>query len=110
MSFQSREEGAFQVVTVEAVRLDASLAEAFKNYLFEVIDKGATAIIVDLENVKFMDSSGLGSLVAALKKLSGQGAIKLAGAQPAVKDLFELTSMETLFPIFASVTDALEGD
>ncbi len=109
MSFQSREEGACQIVVVEETRLDASLAEAFKNYLFDVIDKGASTIIVDLENVKFMDSSGLGSLVAALKKLSGQGVIKLAGAQPAVKDLFELTSMETLFPVFASVSDALEG-
>ncbi|WP_330925483.1 STAS domain-containing protein [Candidatus Sororendozoicomonas aggregata] len=110
MSFQSREEGGYEVVVVEEARLDASLAEAFKNYLFDVIDKGTSALVVDLENVKFMDSSGLGALVAALKKLSGQGVIKLARAQPAVKDLFELTSMETLFPIFASVSDALEGD
>ncbi|MDP0561976.1 MAG: STAS domain-containing protein [Candidatus Endonucleobacter sp. (ex Gigantidas childressi)] len=110
MSFGSREEGRFIVATVEEVRLDASLAEAFKSFLFESIEKGATAIIVDLTNVKFMDSSGLGALVAALKKMPGDGQLILAGAQPAVRDLFDLTSMEKLFSIATTVDDALADD
>ncbi|WP_263079392.1 STAS domain-containing protein [Endozoicomonas sp. Mp262] len=110
MPFESRVEEDSTVVTVDEVRLDAALAEPFKNYLFDEIEKGAESLIVDLTNVKFMDSSGLGSLVAALKKMAGNGKIRLAGAQPAVRDLFDLTSMEKLFPISETVSDALEGD
>ncbi|MDP0587777.1 MAG: STAS domain-containing protein [Candidatus Endonucleobacter bathymodioli] len=107
MSFGSREDGRFTVAIVEDVRLDASLAEAFKSFLFDSIEKGAVAIIVDLTNVKFMDSSGLGALVAALKKMPGNGQLILAGAQPAVRDLFDLTSMDKLFSIASTVDDAL---
>ena len=110
MSFEVREEGSVTVVSISEARLDASLAEAFKNFLFDQIDKGAATILVDLTHVRFMDSSGLGALVAGLKKMSGEGELKLAAAQPAVKDLFELTSMEKLFSIFDSVEAALGND
>lgn len=110
MPFESRVEEDSTIVTVNEVRLDATLAEPFKTYLFDEIEKGVDALIIDLSHVKFMDSSGLGALVAALKKMAGAGKIRLAGPQPAVTDLFELTSMEKLFPISATVSDALAGD
>lgn len=109
MSFGSREEGRFAVITLDDERLDASIAESFKSYIFEIIDGGGKALIVDLTNVKFMDSSGLGALVAGLKKLSGDGELILAGAQQAVKDLFDLTSMEKLFTIVNAVDDVVAG-
>ena len=56
-----------------------------------------------------MDSSGLGVLVATLKKMAGQGVLKLAAPQPAVSDLFNLTSMHKLFTILPTVADAIEG-
>ncbi len=110
MPFESKVEDDCTVVTVDEVRLDAALAEPFKNYLFDQIENGAETMVIDLTSVKFMDSSGLGSLVAALKKMAGSGKIRLGGPQPAVRDLFDLTSMEKLFPIFDSVEDAIEGD
>ncbi|MDD7804949.1 MAG: STAS domain-containing protein [Endozoicomonas sp. (ex Botrylloides leachii)] len=110
MSFEVREEGSITVVSISEPRLDASLAEGFKNFLFDQIDKGSTTILVDLTHVRFMDSSGLGALVAALKKVLGKGELKLAAPQPAVKDLFELTSMEKLFSIFESVDIALSDN
>lgn len=110
MSFEVREEGSVTIVSISEARLDASLAEAFKGFLFDQIDTGAATILVDLAHVRFMDSSGLGALVAGLKKISGEGTLKLAAAQPAVKDLFELTSMEKLFSISDSVEVALRGE
>ena len=106
MSFDTKNINGQQVVYIDEPRLDASIAETFKTYLFEQIDNGATALVVDLAEVRFMDSSGLGALVAALKKMGGDSAVTLAGAQPAVNDLFELTSMDKLFNIVPSVSDA----
>lgn len=108
MPFESKTESGYTIVEVDETRLDASIAESFKTYLFEQIEGGATSMVIDLSLVRFMDSSGLGSLVAALKKLTGQGSLKLAGAQPAVVDLFSLTSMDRLFTIAPSVAEAVE--
>ena len=110
MAFETREEGAFTVVLVDESRLDASIAESFKVFLFDQIDSGKEKIVVDLSQVRFMDSSGLGSLVAGLKKTAGSGLFALASAQPAVKDLFDLTSMDKLFSLHDSVADAVQGD
>ena len=109
MPFEAKSVNGQAVVYVDEPRLDASLAESFKTYLFEQIDDGASSLVVDLAEVRFMDSSGLGSLVAALKKLGGSQGVVLAGAQPAVKDLFELTSMDKLFKIVPTVNDATGG-
>ncbi|WP_062269939.1 STAS domain-containing protein [Endozoicomonas arenosclerae] len=109
MAFEHRDEGHFTVVQIEETRLDASIAEAFKTYVFDLIDNGKTAIVIDLAEVRFMDSSGLGALVAGLKKLSGNGTFSLASAQPAVKDLFDLTSMDKLFKLHSSVDEAVKG-
>ncbi|MET4694312.1 STAS domain-containing protein [Endozoicomonas lisbonensis] len=110
MAFETREEGVFTVVLVDESRLDASIAESFKVFLFDQIDSGKEKIVVDLSQVRFMDSSGLGSLVAGLKKTAGSGLFALASAQPAVKDLFDLTSMDKLFSLHDSVADAVQGD
>ena len=106
MPFETKTVNNHQVIYVDEPRLDASQAEIFKTYLFGQIDNGATSLVVDLSEVRFMDSSGLSALVAALKKLSGDRGMTLTGAQPAVKDLFELTSMDKLFNIVPTVNDA----
>ena len=110
MAFETREEGSFTVVLVDESRLDASIAESFKMYLFDQIESGKDKLVVDLSQVRFMDSSGLGALVAGLKKTTGNGSFILASAQPAVKDLFDLTSMDKLFKLHDSVADAVQED
>lgn len=109
MAFEHHEEGHWTVVRIDESRLDASIAEAFKTYVFDRIEEGKSDIVVDLAEVRFMDSSGLSALVAGLKKLSGNGSFSLASAQPAVKDLFDLTSMDKLFKLHGSVAEAVKG-
>ena len=108
MSFEINQKGDWHVVSINEPRLDAAIAESFKSFLFEQMDAGVIQVVIDLEEVRFMDSSGLGALVAGLKKLSGKGKLMLASAQPAVKDLFDLTSMEKLFSIVDSVDEAVQ--
>ena len=109
MPFESKSEAGYTIVSIDETRLDASISEPFRVYLFDQIDNGSnTMMVIDLSLVRFMDSSGLGALVAALKKMGGEGSLKLAAAQPAVLDLFNLTSMDKLFTILPSVTEAIE--
>ncbi|MBO9481483.1 MULTISPECIES: STAS domain-containing protein [Gammaproteobacteria] len=108
MPFDSKNDAGHTIVSIDETRLDASLSEPLRIYLFDQIDNGSDNLVIDLSQVRFMDSSGLGALVAGLKKMGGAGSMKLASAQPAVMDLFSLTSMDKLFTILPTVTEAIK--
>ncbi|HEY9751036.1 MAG TPA: STAS domain-containing protein [Allocoleopsis sp.] len=75
------------------------------NHLRQEINQAVTAntdiVLIDLENVTFMDSSGLGALVIALKTVrTAGGKLFLCAINDQVKMLFQLTSMDRVFEIF----------
>ena len=110
MSFECRKENKFSVVTLGENRLDASQANAFRDYMLDLIGTGENNIVLDLSHVNFMDSSGLGAVVAVRKQLMSEegSCMHLAGPQAAVNDLLDLTCMDKVFSIFPSVGDALQ--
>ena len=108
MAFAAKSKAGYTIVSMDETRLDASISESFRIYLFDQLDSGSDKVVIDLGSVRFMDSSGLGTLVATLKKMGGHGSLKLAAPQPAVQDLFNLTSMNKLFTILPTVTEAIE--
>ncbi len=65
-------------------------------------------IVVDLEKVSYIDSSGLATLVEMLKKMKVQGgSLGLSGMSEKVKSLFEITKLDKLFLIFQNQQDAI---
>jgi anti-sigma B factor antagonist len=95
------------VVRVEEERIDASVAIAFKDRFRDLTADGTGHVILDLSRVDFLDSSGLGAVVAA-RKLLGQGRVlELAGLTPAVDKVMTLTRMDSVFPIHADLDTAL---
>ena len=65
-------------------------------------------IVVDLEKVSYIDSSGLATLVEMLKKTKSRGgSLGLASMSDKVKSLFEITKLDKLFSIHASQQDAI---
>lgn len=107
MGYKYSQEGDTTVVTVEESRLDASLAGGFKDFMMERIDDNNMNFVIDISAINFMDSSGLGSIVAVLKQVGSNGSVRLAGPQKAVNDLFDLTCMDRIFKIYTSVDEAL---
>ena len=83
--------------------LDASESQKFRQEITEIADSGAKIVLVDFQNVTFMDSSGLGALVLAFKALRAAD-IKLVicSINEQVRILFELTGMDKVFEIFPS--------
>ena len=92
-----------QVVTVLAERIDSAVAVQFKDAVRAATADGPARVIFDLGRVQFVDSSGLGAIVAAMKFLGPDRALDLAGLNPDVDKVFRLTRMDTIFGIFPDV-------
>lgn len=81
--------------------LDSTQTHELRQCIAEAVEHGATLILVDLKQVTFMDSSGLGALVTALKAVRAAGGqLCVCSINEQVKILFELTSMDRVFDIF----------
>lgn len=90
------------VVRVDERRLDASKAPLFKDHISQAIGDGINRLVLDLGQVEFIDSSGLGVIVSVLKRLGPSGNLAIAGANSAVRRLFSLTRMDRVFTLYDS--------
>lgn len=80
--------------------LDANKAVVFRQQIKDLVSEGINLILIDLKKVNFMDSSGLGALVLALKMVREKGGrLFLMSLNDQVKMLFELTNTGHLFEI-----------
>jgi anti-sigma B factor antagonist len=95
--------------TVLAVRgeVDVYTAPRLREKLVELVSQGKYRMIVDLEGVEFLDSTGLGVLVGGLKRLrSNDGDLGLVCTQSRILKVFEITGLTKVFPIFDSLDAA----
>ncbi len=106
MELISRDHGAACVVTVDGTRIDASVAIQFKDQMKEIAETGQERVILDLSNVEFIDSSGLGAVVATMKLMGKDRKLDLAGLTPMVEKVFKLTRMDSVFNIFPDMATA----
>ncbi|MBO9376396.1 anti-sigma factor antagonist [Sphingomonas histidinilytica] len=97
-------DGDITVVTVDRDRFDAVAAPGLKAD-FQRLGP-VRKLVLDLSRVSFMDSTGLGALVSLLKMLGGNGAMAVAGVQPPVRKLFEMTRLDSLFRLTPNVEEA----
>ncbi|APG48587.1 STAS domain-containing protein [Phaeobacter porticola] len=106
MSLTSTTADGTQIVTVNAERIDAAMAIQFKEDMRATTENGPDRVILDLSEVRFIDSSGLGAIVAAMKQLGQGRKLDLAGLTPMVDKVFRLTRMDTVFDLYISLSDA----
>lgn len=88
-------------IELNAERFDASTAVSFRELLLNEWPQGGLgAVDVDLSAVRFIDSSGIGSLIAVSKKLGKQGEpVSLHHVQPQVRSVIELLRLQSLFRV-----------
>lgn len=99
MNISAEALGGALVVRVEEERLDASIAIQFKDRMREVTVQPSGRVVLDLSLVQFVDSSGLGAIVAVMKFLAPTRKLELSGLTPNVAKVFHLTRMDTVFTI-----------
>ncbi len=101
MQMEQALSGAGLIVTPLESRLDAAVAPAFKDALAEPIESGPSLIVLDLQHVTFLDSSGLGALVHVLKRVTQRGGrLNVCGITPAVMAVLRLTRMDRMLRTF----------
>ena len=95
------------VVRCVEPRLDALVAIKFKDGFHDLVGSDSTRFILDLSNVLFLDSSGLGAVVAVYKLLGSDRTLDLVGLTSAVERVFKLTRMDSVFAIYPDVASAV---
>ncbi|MEJ2020702.1 MAG: STAS domain-containing protein [Maritimibacter sp.] len=95
-----------RLIKVREDRIDAAVAIQFKDRMREETEDGPPRVLLDMSRVNFLDSSGIGAVVAAKKQLGPERALELAGLTPAVEKVFRLTRLDSVFTIHADVAAA----
>ena len=109
MELASRLENNVMIIVVHGDRIDAACAIALKDQFRTTIDGHDGRVLMDMSEVKFMDSSGLGAMVAALKLLGGRK-LGLCGLGVAVAKVFALTRMDQVFDLYPDLDAAMAQD
>ena len=108
--FELTEETLDDKVHVITVRgeIHVSTAPQFSERLNEAIAAGRTSVVIDMDGVEFIDSTGLSVLLNALRRVTRQqGALALAVSNPTVLRLFEITRLDSTFDIAPTRQDAI---
>jgi anti-sigma B factor antagonist len=108
MIVRVEDKGTAVLIEVKEERLDAHNSSDLKAQMLTLFEEGKQQLVIDLREVRFVDSSGLGALVSGFKNASARnGNLKLCGLQPQVKSMFELTRLHRVFEIFPTAQEAL---
>lgn len=105
--------GDVPVIRVGEERIDSATAIQFKEGLRALADRAdarAGRLILDMGSVGFVDSSGLGAIVAAMKLLAPGLRLELAALTPNVARVFRLTRMDSVFVIHPAVPGSAATD
>lgn len=98
------------VLSIGEDRLDAHNSGELKDRILDILEEGGDGLIVDLGQVQFIDSSGLGALLSGYKNAALRSkAFALSGLQPRVRSMFELTRLHRVFDIFSGPDAAMEA-
>jgi len=91
--------------------VDVYTAPQFREQLIQLVDQGQRKIVVDLEGVEFLDSTGLGVLVGGLKRVrSHDGDLALVCTQRRILKVLEITGLTKVFSIYDTLDAAVAGD
>jgi anti-sigma B factor antagonist len=106
MRFEESKIGNVFIAKVLESRITAEVASRFKQDLIKYLTKEDQTIVLDLSEVTFIDSSGLGAMIGSLKAIGNDRELVLCGAREAVFSMFKLTRMNKVFRIFHSREEA----
>src|SRR5437764_359184 len=110
LEVEARQSDGGVTILAPSGRLDVAGAPTLKEAIGEVGKDGPPRVVIDMAGVTFVDSTGLGSVISALKQIrSSQGQLRLAAPNQQVRVVLELTTLDRVFPYYATVEEALTG-
>lgn len=109
MEIEHRKQEDVLIVKIMNSRLDAQEADDFRDRMSKLISSGNRFITLDISDVDFVDSSGLGAMVSVLKLIGKDGDIVISGPTESAMRMFKLTRMNKVFRIFEKEEDAVRA-
>ena len=111
MEISERQAGKVVVVDVKGkITLGEGGDAILKDKMRSLVQQGYTNVLLNLGDVSYVDSAGLGEIVQAYATVSkGGGSLKLVNATKRIKDLLAITKLLTVFETFDSEADALKS-
>jgi len=106
MQLNTETSGQDLIIIVAAARIDAVQAIAFKERFRAAAANAEGRVVLDLSAVNFIDSSGLGALVASMKILGPSRKLELCALQDNVEKVFRLTRLDSVFKVHKTVAAA----
>lgn len=106
----NRDAAGFIVVGFAINSLDGNNSPDFRKVIRPVLEESAT-VVLDMQNLQFVDSSGLGALLSCMRfKQDHGGQLLISGLSKPVRTLFELMRLNRVFNIFNNVDEILLGE
>jgi anti-sigma B factor antagonist len=107
MSVDVAERGGAAVLSVHG-EVDVATAPRLREHVVDAVTDGHRYIVIDLDGVDFLDSTGLGVLVGALKRVRTHGGeLHFVCTQPRIMKVFDITGLDRVLSIHETVADAL---
>jgi anti-sigma B factor antagonist len=107
LSLETRHEGGQTIIEVGG-EIDVYTAPKLRDKITELVGNGEYNLVIDMEKVDFLDSTGLGVLVGGLKKVRAHdGSMRLICNQERLLKIFRITGLAKVFVIHGSQADAL---
>ncbi len=110
MEFKTKEQQGVIVISLKGRIMGGPDATLLNDQLHKLLDQKKKKVVIDLGGVKFMNSSGLGMLIAGLTTIrNGGGELKIASASTKIQSLLIVTKLMTVFEHYPTVKKALES-
>ena len=108
MKYRLDKQERFAVLTLDEENLNSAIAPQFKSDLILLNSEGIQSLILDMSNVKFVDSSGLSAILTGHRLWKDSGGFVVAGElSPMVKKLIEISRLDSIFALAPSVNAAI---
>ncbi len=108
MKFKTSHRGSATVVELSGNLLGGPDAALLKNKLHELIESGKKSVVVDLNEIEFLNSSGLAMLISSLTTMREAGGdLKIANASEKITTVIKVTKLGSMFENYPSVDAAL---
>ncbi len=110
MQIKSERISPQQAVIYPSGRMDVESSSVVRQMIHDLVDSGVKFLVVNLNQVEFMDSSGLSALVSGMKALRRvDGLLMICQANAQIRTALRLTMLDRVFPVYESIAAAFEA-
>ena len=110
MKVKTRMEGDVAIISVSGKLMGGPESDTLRNEIKNLIDDGSKKFVVDLKGVPWINSTGLGALMAVYTSIQrSEGVLKLCHVSDRIQSLFMITKLLTIFDTYPSESEAIES-